>query len=101
MLEFQNPAAFFLFLLIPLLYLLRYLKIFRQITFSAVLADWNGKAFAWKGRVRRFLSILAKLIIFAGFVITIFLSIVIKKERMISVHIIFDSVIFYSFFQLL
>lgn len=72
MLEFQNPAAFLLFLLIPLLYLLRYLKIFKQITFSAVLADWNGKAFVWKGRVRRILSVLAKVIIFAGFVITIF-----------------------------
>ena len=71
MLEFQNPAAFFLLLLIPLLYLLRFLKIFKQVTFSAVLADWNGKAFAWNGRVRRFLSILARVIMFAGFLIAI------------------------------
>ena len=67
MLEFQNPAAFFLFLLVPLLYLLRYLKIFRQISFVAVLADWKGKAFTWNGRLRKLLSILAKLVIFAGF----------------------------------
>ena len=67
MLEFQNPAAFFLFLLIPLLYLLRYLKIFRQISFVAVLADWNGKAFVWNGRIRKLLSILAKVVIFIGF----------------------------------
>ena len=40
--SFQNPAAFLLLLLIPLLYLLRKLKIFTKITFPAVLADWNG-----------------------------------------------------------
>ena len=45
MIDFQNPAAFLLLLLIPLLYLVRYLKIFKQITFAAVLSDWNGKAF--------------------------------------------------------
>ena len=71
MLEFQNPAAFFLLLLIPLLYLLRYLKIFKPISFSAVLSDWNGKAFVWNGRIRKLLSLLARLIIFAGFLIAI------------------------------
>ena len=71
MLEFQNPAAFLLLLLIPLLFLLRYLKIFKQITFPAVLADWNGKAFTWTGRVRKLLSVLARVIMFAGFLITI------------------------------
>ena len=71
MLEFQNPAAFLLLLLIPLLYLLRYLKIFRQVTFSAVLADWNGKAFSWNGKIRKFLSVFAKIIMFAGFLIAI------------------------------
>ena len=67
MLEFQNPAAFFLFLLVPLLFLLRYLKIFRQLTFVAVLSDWNGKAFVWNGKIRKLLSLFAKLVIFAGF----------------------------------
>ena len=67
MLEFQNPAAFFLLFLVPLLFLLRYLKIFRQVTFTAVLADWNGKAFVWNGSFRRILSVLAKVIIFLGF----------------------------------
>lgn len=71
MFEFQNPAAFLLFLLIPLLYILRFLKIFKKISFSAVLADWNGKAFTWNGRVRKFISIIAKVIIFAGFVLTV------------------------------
>ncbi len=67
MFEFQNPAAFFLLLLIPLLFLLRYFKIFKQISFSAVLADWNGKAFVWKGKLRKILSVIARLIIFIGF----------------------------------
>jgi len=71
MLEFQNPAAFFLLLLVPLLYLLRYLKIFKQITFMAVLADWKGKAFLWKGHIRKFLSILSKLLLFAGFLLAV------------------------------
>ena len=71
MLEFQNPAAFLLLLLIPLLYLLRYFKIFKQVSFSAVLADWNGKAFTWNGRVRKLLSILSRVIMFAGFLIAI------------------------------
>ena len=71
MLEFQNPAAFFLLLLVPLLFLLRYLKIFRQVTFTAVLADWNGKAFVWNGRFRKLFSVLAKVIIFLGFAGTI------------------------------
>ena len=59
MFEFQNPAAFLLLLLIPLLFLLRFLKIFKPLTFSAVLADWNGKAFSWNGRVRKIISVLA------------------------------------------
>jgi len=83
MLEFQNPAAFFLLLLIPLLYLLRALKIFRPITFYAVLADWNGKAFDWKGRIRKLLSILAKVIMVTGFLaaITAFADPVITRQE--------------------
>ena len=71
MLEFQNPAAFLLLLLIPILFLLRYLKIFKQVTFSAVLADWNGKAFSWNGKIRKLLSIIARVILFIGFVCAI------------------------------
>ena len=71
MLEFQNPAAFLLLLLVPLLFLLRFLKIFRKVAFKVVLADWNGKVFSWNGRIRKFLSLLAKFILFAGFVISV------------------------------
>ena len=68
MFEFQNPLAFLFLLLIPLLFLLRYLKIFKQITFSAVLSDWNGKAFVWDGRIRKLLSVFARFLLFAGFI---------------------------------
>ena len=71
MFEFQNPAAFLLLLLIPLLFLLRFLKIFKPLTFSAVLADWNGKAFSWNGRVRKIISVLARLIMFTGFLFAV------------------------------
>lgn len=71
MFEFQNPAAFLLLLLIPLLFLLRFLKIFKPITFSAVLADWNGKAFSWNGKIRKIISILARIIMFTGFLFAV------------------------------
>ena len=71
MFEFQNPAAFMLFLLIPLLFLLRFLKIFKPLTFSAVLADWNGKAFNWNGKIRKIISVLARIIMFTGFVFAV------------------------------
>lgn len=83
MLEFQNPAAFFLLLLIPLLYILRALKIFRQISFYAVLSDWNGKSFSWNGKIRKALSIFSKVIMFTGFVgaITAFADPVITRQE--------------------
>ena len=65
--SFQNPAAFLLLLLIPLLFILRKLKIFTKITFPAVLADWNGKAFKWKGKARKVLSVFARIIMGVGF----------------------------------
>ena len=72
MFEFHNPSAFLLLLLIPLLFLLRKLKIFSQITYPAVLADWNGKVFEWKGKLRQFFSVLARVLLAAAFILTIF-----------------------------
>lgn len=71
MFEFQNPAAFFLLLLIPLLYILRKFKIFQQMTFQAVLADWNGRAFVCHGKIRKILSIFAKFLLGASFVFAV------------------------------
>ena len=69
--NFENPAAFFLLLLIPILYVLRYLKVFNRITFPAVLADWEGYHFEWKGRPQKFLSALAGIFFTAGFLISV------------------------------
>ena len=69
MIEFQNPAAFFLLLLIPVLFLLRFFKIFRRVTFAAVLSDWNGKSFTWNGHIQKIMSWIARFILFAGFIL--------------------------------
>lgn len=71
MLSFQNPAAFLLFLLIPLLFILRKLKVFTKITFPAVLADWEGRAFRWKGSGRKFLRILSKIFLWTSFIFVV------------------------------
>ena len=69
--SFENPAAFFLLLLIPLLYIFRYSKIFNQITFPAVLSDWNGRTFEWKGKSQKVLSVFARIFFTAGFFISV------------------------------
>ena len=69
--NFENPAAFFLILLIPVLFILRHLKIFNRISFPAVLADWEGRHFEWKGRSQKFLSAVAGITFTAGFLISI------------------------------
>ena len=71
MTSFENPAAFFLLLLIPLLFILRKLKIFNQITFPAVLAEWEGRRFSWKGKSQKFLSLLARIFFTFGFIASI------------------------------
>ncbi len=69
--SFENPAAFFLLLLIPLLFIFRRIKIFNQITFPAVLEDWKGNHFEWKGRSQKFLSLTAKFFFTLGFISSI------------------------------
>ena len=69
--SFENPAAFCLLLLIPLLYLFRSLKIFNQISFPAVFEDWEGRSFEWKGKSQKFLSVLARIFFTAGFFISV------------------------------
>ncbi|HBG65000.1 MAG TPA: hypothetical protein DDW78_00815 [Treponema sp.] len=62
MMEFENPFAFFLLLLVPLLYFLRYLKLFRGITFPLTLSDWHGASFDWRQGGFGFLSVLARVL---------------------------------------
>lgn len=69
--DFENPAAFFLLLLIPMLFILRHLKIFNRIAFPAVLADWEGRHFEWKGKTQKFLSITASLLFTLAFIISV------------------------------
>lgn len=68
MIEFENPAAFFLLLLVPLYYFLRYIRVFRPITFPLTLGDWHGKPFNWNGSAHKFFSIFAYVIGSIGFI---------------------------------
>lgn len=68
MVEFENPAAFFLLLLVPMFYFLRYIKIFTGITFPITLGDWNGEFFSFRHNSRRILSFLASAMAVVAFV---------------------------------
>ncbi len=69
--NFENPAAFFLLIFIPALYILRHLKIFNRISFPAVLADWEGRHFEWKGKTQKFLSVSATIFYISAFFISV------------------------------
>ena len=69
--DFENPAAFFLLILIPLLFILRHLKIFNRISFPAVLADWEGRHFEWKGKTQKFLSVTSSIFFTLAFLTSV------------------------------
>ena len=69
--NFQNPMAFLLLLLIPLLYILRKLRLFNMPSFPAVLQDWQGRSFIWKSRSNKLLSALSKIFIAGAFFFTV------------------------------
>lgn len=71
MFSFQNPAGLLLILLIPLFYILRKFKILNQTVIYAVLGDWEGKYFEWHGSLRKFFSAIIKLMIGAGFILSV------------------------------
>lgn len=71
MFSFQNPAGFLLLLLLPLFYILRKTKILKQTVIYAVLGDWEGKTFIWKGKFRKFLSVLTKIMLAIAFILTV------------------------------
>ena len=68
MLNFQNPLAFILVLLLPLYLLLRKFGILQSPSTPAVLGDWNGKIFEWKDISHKFLSVLTKICFYGGFI---------------------------------
>lgn len=71
MFDFENPAAFFLLLLIPILYFLRWAKVFGHISFPIILSNWNGDDYKWNKPLRSFLSVLVHLLTLAGFITSI------------------------------
>lgn len=71
MFNFTNPAAFLLFLLLPVYHILHKLKIFNRISFTAVLADWEGYHFEWKGRYQKIMSAMEKLFLGAGVILVV------------------------------
>ncbi|MBQ0165633.1 MAG: VWA domain-containing protein [Treponema sp.] len=68
MISFEHPSAFLLLTLIPLLFILRELKVFARISFPLVLADWKGKVFEWKKGIVHAASIIADILFFAGYI---------------------------------
>lgn len=80
MISFQNIYALFLILLIPAFFILRKIGIFKKITFKAVLADWNGGSFVWKGKIHRFFSVFSKIAVTLGF----FLAVLALADPVIS-----------------
>lgn len=71
MVEFENPAAFFLLLLIPALYFLRYLEIFKCISFPLTLADWQGERFVYRKVTRNITYLVARFLGVSAFVLLI------------------------------
>lgn len=63
MVDFENPSAFIFLLLIPVVYILRHIKVLSRITFAINLSDWNGSNFTWNGRSRKLFFILVKVFI--------------------------------------
>lgn len=68
MIEFENPAAFFFLLVVPLYFFLRYIKVFRPITFPLTLSDWHGRPFNWNGSAHKFFSRVASFFASLGFI---------------------------------
>ena len=61
MIEFANPSAFLLLLLIPILYFLRYLKLLSRLSLPLTLSNWNGENYKWKSRGRSLVSFISRL----------------------------------------
>ena len=69
--DFRNPAAFFLLLLVPFLFILRACGLFTRMAFPATLSDWGGKTFEWKGRLHSAASFISRIFIIAAFALTV------------------------------
>ena len=70
--SFQNPEAFLLLILIPLVFILRKAGIFSRISFFLTLGDWNGEFFKWNFKIRKFASILSHVFIILSYILCVF-----------------------------
>lgn len=68
MIQFENPVAFILLFLIPLLYIFRFLGIFSRISFPLTFSDWGGSSFTFKNPSQSLASFLSHFFFIAGFV---------------------------------
>lgn len=71
MLNFDNPAAFFLLISPLVIFLMRKSGLLKKISYPVLLSDWNGKTFDYSTPFLKFLIILTKIINSAIFVLTI------------------------------
>ena len=68
---FENPAAFWLLLLIPLLFFLRKARLFARPAFYVTLSDWGGKTFDFSQGRQRFFTFLSKGALCLGYVFVV------------------------------
>lgn len=82
MISFENPAAFFTLLLIPVLFFLRALKIFTPITIPLTISDWKGSKFNWNDPVRKAFSHIYHFTALLGFIcaVTAWASPIVHKQ---------------------
>ena len=89
MFEFQNPLSFFLLILIPLFYILKYLGILKKINVSLTLGDYNGKSrFNFQSSSLKSLSVLSN---FFGILAFVFLVVSIANPCRMRREKIFTS----------
>ncbi len=68
MIGFDNPAAFFFLLALPVFFYLRSVKVFSRIAFPLTISDWNGSSFSWNNSAMNVISSLARLLVVLAFV---------------------------------
>lgn len=71
MIAFENPAAFFALLLLPVLYFFRAVSIFKPLTLPLTLSDWHGSRFKWNNFFGNFATNISLLLVIVAFVFTV------------------------------
>ncbi|MBR5867361.1 MAG: VWA domain-containing protein [Spirochaetaceae bacterium] len=82
--SFQHPGMFFLLLMIPVLYLLRYFKVLKKPALPAILTDWKGESFIWNRPLESIAHVVSTVMFIAGFVCVVFAladPVVVRQEK--------------------